>query len=63
MNLLSIDIGGTFIKYAILDDDLTILKHWMKPTKKLKDKNEFYDYVCETLIWKISDLLVSVHLV
>lgn len=49
MNLLSIDIGGTFIKYAILDDDLSILKHWMKPTKKLKDKNEFYDYVCEDL--------------
>lgn len=50
MNSLSIDIGGTFIKYAVLDSKFNILKKWKKVTKPIKDTNEFYDYVCDEII-------------
>jgi predicted NBD/HSP70 family sugar kinase len=43
---LGIDIGGTFIKYALVDDDLNIVKNWKKETKRFFDKDVFYDYLC-----------------
>ena len=46
---LGIDIGGTFIKYALVEKDYTITKKWKKETKLCKTKDEFYDYLCEGL--------------
>lgn len=45
--ILGIDIGGTFIKYAYIDQFYTIQKQWKKETKKFDTKDEFYDYLCE----------------
>lgn len=49
MNALGIDIGGTFIKYAVVDEDYNIVKQWSKETKKFDTKDLFYDYLCENL--------------
>lgn len=49
MNTLGIDIGGTFTKYAVVDEHDQILKKWKKETKLFQDKDEFYDYLCEGL--------------
>lgn len=46
---LGIDIGGTFIKYALVEKDYTIIKKWKKETKLCETKDEFYDYLCEGL--------------
>lgn len=46
---LGIDIGGTFIKYALVEKDYTITKKWKKETKLCATKDEFYDYLCEGL--------------
>ncbi len=46
---LGIDIGGTFIKYALVEEDYTITKKWKKETKLFLTKDEFYDYLCEGL--------------
>lgn len=46
---LGIDIGGTFIKYALVDENNIIIKKWKKPTELKKTKDEFYDYLCEGL--------------
>ena len=32
---LAIDIGGTFIKYAFIDQKLNIIKQWKKEGRKL----------------------------
>ncbi|EJP6472563.1 ROK family protein [Clostridium botulinum] len=49
MNFLGIDIGGTFIKYAIINDENLIIKKWKKETKKFNTSEKFYDYVCDDL--------------
>ena len=49
MKDLGIDIGGTFIKYAYISKDNTIIKKWKKETKLFSTKDEFYDYLCEDL--------------
>lgn len=46
---LGIDIGGTFIKYAIIDENLNIIKQWKKKTKLFSNKDDFYDYICENI--------------
>lgn len=46
---LGIDIGGTFIKYALVDKEYNIVKKWKKETKLCATKDEFYDYLCEDL--------------
>ena len=46
---LAIDIGGTFIKYAFIDQKLNIIKQWKKETKHFNTKDEFYDYLCENI--------------
>jgi predicted NBD/HSP70 family sugar kinase len=44
---LGIDIGGTFIKYALVDEAYNITQKWKVPTIGCNTKDEFYDYVCE----------------
>ncbi len=36
MNFLGIDIGGTFIKYAIINNENLIIKKWKKRNKKVQ---------------------------
>lgn len=45
---LGIDIGGTFIKYALVDDAYSIIEKWKVPTVGFAAKDEFYDYVCKS---------------
>lgn len=49
MFFLGIDIGGTFIKYAIVDKNNKILKQWKKETLLFEDKDDFYNYICADL--------------
>lgn len=46
---LSIDIGGSYIKYAVLTENFTIVKKWKKPTKIFTAAAAFYDYLCENI--------------
>ena len=46
---LGIDIGGTFIKYALIDENNNVVEKWKKPTELMKSKDEFYDYLCDGL--------------
>lgn len=46
---LGIDIGGTFIKYALVNENYEVTKKWKKETKLFETKDEFYDYLCEGL--------------
>jgi predicted NBD/HSP70 family sugar kinase len=43
---LGIDIGGTFIKYALVDEAYKIINKWKVPTVGFAAKDEFYDYIC-----------------
>lgn len=49
MNYLGIDIGGTFIKYALVNQQFEIIKKWKKETKYFLISDEFYDYVCQDI--------------
>lgn len=49
MQNLGIDIGGTFIKYALTDESCHIIKKWEKPAKLFSSKDDFYDYLCEKI--------------
>ena len=44
---LGIDIGGTFIKYALVDETYKIIDKWKVETIKLETKDELYDYINE----------------
>jgi predicted NBD/HSP70 family sugar kinase len=46
----AIDIGGTAIKYALLDDTFHIQKKWQRPTLIFAAAAQFYDYVCRELL-------------
>lgn len=43
---LGMDIGGTFLKYALIESESTIVKKWKKPTQLFDNKDDFYDYLC-----------------
>lgn len=43
---LGIDIGGTFIKYALIEGESTIIKKWKKETLLWDTQEQFYDYLC-----------------
>lgn len=45
MLTLGIDIGGTFIKFAHVNESLEIIKQWEVETKLTKTVEEFYDYL------------------
>ena len=49
MNYLGIDISGTFIKYALVNQQFEIIKKWKKETKYFLTSDEFYDYVCQDI--------------
>ena len=49
MQHLGIDIGGTFLKYALINDENEIVKKWKKETKNFYTKDEFYDYLCKDI--------------
>lgn len=57
MTSLSIDIGGTFIKYAKIDKSMNIIEEWNKETKKMTDKDAFYNYICEGITTKDIDYI------
>lgn len=46
---LGIDIGGTFIKYGLVNEDYQVIKKWKKETKLFTTSNAFYDHLCENL--------------
>ena len=46
---LGIDIGGTFIKYALVDESYKIIDKWKVETIKLETKDELYDYICNNI--------------
>ena len=46
---LGIDIGGTFIKYALVDENYNIIDKWKAKTIKFEDVNKFYDYICSNI--------------
>ena len=46
---LGIDIGGTFIKYALVDEDYNIKEKWKVKSIKFDTKDEFYDYLCSNI--------------
>lgn len=52
--ILGIDIGGTFIKYALVNDNYEIRKKWKVKTIKFETKDEFYDYICSNIKYDIS---------
>ena len=43
---LGIDIGGTFIKYALVDKKYNIKEKWKVKSVKFDTKDELYDYIC-----------------
>lgn len=43
---LGIDIGGTFIKYALIDKQYNIKDKWKIETIKCNTVEEFYNYIC-----------------
>ena len=46
---LGIDIGGTFIKYAILDKEYNIKDKWKVKSVRFETKDELYDYICSNI--------------
>lgn len=46
---LGIDIGGTFIKYALVDEEYNIKEKWKVETIKFDIKDKFYDYICSNI--------------
>ncbi|MDU5108912.1 MAG: ROK family protein [Clostridium sp.] len=46
---LGIDIGGTFIKYGIIDKDFNIIDKWKVKSIRFESKDDFYDYLCENM--------------
>lgn len=46
---LGIDIGGTFIKYALVDDNYNIINKWKAETINFNTKDEFYDHICTNI--------------
>ena len=46
---LGIDIGGTFIKYALMDKQYRIKDKWKIETIKYNTADEFYDYICSNI--------------
>lgn len=46
---LGIDIGGTFIKYALVDNQYEIKEKWKVETIKFEHKDSFYDYICSNI--------------
>lgn len=46
---LGIDIGGTFIKYALVDQKYNIKEKWKVKSIKFDTKDDLYDYICSNI--------------
>ncbi len=46
---LAVDIGGTFIKYGLIDPDYRVSRHHKVPTLACSSAGEFFDYLCENI--------------
>lgn len=46
---LGIDIGGTFIKFALVDKQFNIKEKWKIEAIKFDTKDKFYDYLCSNI--------------
>lgn len=46
---IAVDIGGTFIKYGIVDAEHRILTHSKVPTGEHADRAAFFDYICANM--------------
>lgn len=57
MKFAAVDIGGTFIKYALLDEQMQILDQKQVVTMALMDAEAFYDYLCEEMLIDGADLI------
>lgn len=57
MSYLGIDIGGTAIKYGILNEKLEVEKSWRKDTGNWQDMSAFYDYLCKDIDTREIDLI------
>lgn len=55
---LGIDIGGTFIKYALVDEEYNIKDKWKVESVKFDTKDELYDYICSNI--KMLDEIESI---
>ena len=58
---LGIDIGGTFIKYALVDKEYHIIDKWKIETVKYDIADEFYDYICSNIKYIDIELLDSIQ--
>ncbi len=47
--ILGIDIGGTFIKYALIDEHYCIKDKWKVKAVKYETADELYDYICSNI--------------
>lgn len=43
---VGIDIGGTYMKYAIYELDGSLVRKWKEETKHFSDKDDLYDSLC-----------------
>lgn len=46
---LAMDIGGTFIKYSVIDREGRMISHYKVPTIQAETGKEFYDYLIEKI--------------
>ncbi len=46
---LGIDIGGTFIKYALVDKNYKIVEKWKVKSTRFNCKDKLYDYICNNI--------------
>lgn len=49
MNLLAVDIGGTFVKYALISDSGEMIQKW-KVRNELKDEASFLQFLTQLII-------------
>lgn len=46
---LAIDVGGTFIKYGIVENNNKVILHHKVPTLNVSDKTHLFDYICNNI--------------
>ena len=54
---LSIDIGGSYLKYAKLTEDFTIVEKWKKKTVSFPTSELFFDYLCQDINTEQIDMI------
>ena len=58
---LGVDIGGTFIKYAKVDEEFNIINKWKIKSVEFADKDGFYDYLCSNMgdLYEVESIGIS----